>query len=97
MLIQHVYQVDPLRCPRCGGAMKIIAFIEGHQADLIRKILEHCGLWKPAPPRAPPVHSVGPPGTTMEPDSDVTYEPNPDFIEHTRREQMEQPELPWEP
>ena len=41
-LLKHVYQADPLLCPRCGGTMKIIAFIEAHQADLIRKILEPC-------------------------------------------------------
>ena len=98
MLIQHVYQVDPLRCPRCGGTMKIIAFIERHQADLIRKILEHCGLWKPAPPRPPPIWPRSPTAADAPgPDSGVTYEPDPDFLEHIRREQIEQPELPWEP
>ena len=44
MLIQRIYQADPLRCPKCGGTMKIIAFIEADQGDVIRKILEHCGL-----------------------------------------------------
>ena len=57
MLIQRVYQVDPLVCPKCGGLMKIIAFIEARQGDVIRKILEHCGLWREPPPRPPP----GPP------------------------------------
>ena len=28
MLIKRVYEVDPLACPRCGGQMKVIAFIE---------------------------------------------------------------------
>ena len=37
-LIQRVYEVDPLKCPKCGGAMKIISFIEKHQADVIEKI-----------------------------------------------------------
>jgi len=27
-LIKQVYEVDPLVCPRCTGAMRIIAFIE---------------------------------------------------------------------
>ena len=49
MLIQRVYQADPLRCPQCGGTMKIIAFIEAHQQAVIRKILQHCGL----PPEGP--------------------------------------------
>ena len=77
--------------------MKIIAFIEAHQADLIRKILEDCGLWKPPPSRPPPVTSPSPTAAAAPvPDAGVTYEPDPDFIEHTRREQMEQPELPWD-
>jgi hypothetical protein len=50
-LIKRVYEVDPLRCPKCGGEMRVIAFIERRQRDVIRKILEHCGLWEE--PRAP--------------------------------------------
>jgi len=26
--------------------MKIIAFIERHQTEVIQKILRHCGLWE---------------------------------------------------
>ena len=36
ILSQRTYQADSLRCPRCGGTMKIVAFIEARQADLIR-------------------------------------------------------------
>ena len=56
MLIKRIYQADPLRCPKCGGTMKIIAFIEARQGELIRKLLEHCGLWhvEDAPWRDPP-------------------------------------------
>jgi hypothetical protein len=46
MLIKRVYEVDPLECPQCGGAMKIISFIEQRQQDLIERILRHCGLWE---------------------------------------------------
>ena len=42
-------QADPLRCPKCGGTMKNIAFVEADQGDIIRKILEHCGLWEDPP------------------------------------------------
>jgi hypothetical protein len=35
--------------------MKVIAFIEPPQADVIEKILRHCGLWNPPPARGPPV------------------------------------------
>ena len=54
MLIKRVYEVDPLACPHCGGMMKVVAFIEPPQADVIEKILRHCGLWHPSTPRPPP-------------------------------------------
>jgi len=54
MLIKRVYEVDPLACPKCGGRLKVIAFIEPPQADVIEKILRHCGLWNPPPARGPP-------------------------------------------
>ncbi|MFQ5904453.1 MAG: transposase [Candidatus Binatia bacterium] len=50
-LIQKVYEVDPLVCPKCQGKMKIVSFIE--DPEVIRKILVHLGLWE-IPPRAPP-------------------------------------------
>ena len=52
-LIKRVWQVDPLRCPRCGSTMKIVSFIEATQPDVIDRILTHCGLPQ-EPPRAPP-------------------------------------------
>ncbi len=42
-LIQKIYEVDPLTCPKCLSSMKIIAFIE--QKEIIEKILKHLGLW----------------------------------------------------
>ena len=53
-LIKQVYEADPLCCPRCGAELKIIAFIERHQTDVIEKILRHCGLWEEPAARAPP-------------------------------------------
>jgi len=51
MLIKQVCEIDPLTYPRCGGQMKVIAFIEPPQGDVIEKILRHCGLWcAPSPP-----------------------------------------------
>jgi hypothetical protein len=41
-LIQKIYEVDPLACPRCQGKMNIISFIENEEG--IRRILEHLGL-----------------------------------------------------
>jgi len=37
-LIQKIYEVDPLTCPKFQGSMRVIAFIE-HE-DVIRKILQ---------------------------------------------------------
>jgi hypothetical protein len=54
MLIKRVYEVDPLACQKCGGQMKVVAFIEPPQGAVIEKILRHCGLWHPSSPRAPP-------------------------------------------
>lgn len=56
-LIQKIYEVDPLTCPKCRGSMRVIAFIEDE--DIIKKILKHLGLWevkrKPSPrANAPP-------------------------------------------
>lgn len=31
-MIRKVYEVDPLLCPRCGGKMRVIAFIAQGQA-----------------------------------------------------------------
>jgi hypothetical protein len=27
MLIKRVYEIDPMVCPKCGDAMKVVAFI----------------------------------------------------------------------
>jgi hypothetical protein len=48
-LMMRVFQVDVLKCERCGGPMKILASI--HPPDTTRKILECLGL----PSRAPPL------------------------------------------
>ena len=41
---QKVWEVDPLTCPRCGSEMRIISLIQ--DPDVIRRILEHLGLWR---------------------------------------------------
>ena len=56
-LIQKIYQIDPLLCPKCQGAMKVILFIEDHA--LIKKILIHLGLWETRnhdPPQSSDTH-----------------------------------------
>jgi hypothetical protein len=59
MLIKRVYDVDPLCCPKCQGKMRVDAFIEPAQRDVIEKILRGHrraalvdGLWHSS--RAPP-------------------------------------------
>ena len=44
-LIHKVYEVDLLECPKCQGPMRVITLIE--DAAVIRRILEHLGLWAP--------------------------------------------------
>ncbi len=38
-LLRRIFEVDPLQCPRCGGVMRIVAFIT--EARVIDRILEH--------------------------------------------------------
>lgn len=49
-LIKKVYEVDPLVCPKCGGEMKIVAFIQ--QQREIKQLCENLGLedWRAPPP-----------------------------------------------
>lgn len=54
-MIQKVYQVDPLLCPKCNGTMKIVSFVE--EKDIIKKILTHLNLWNTGN-HAPPVDYV---------------------------------------
>ncbi len=84
MLIKRIYHTDPLLCPKCGGTMKIISFIEARQGDVIRKIMEHCGLWHDPPPRAPPKPGASRPvraATAVKP-----QQIDPDFLVYLHRE-----------
>ncbi len=85
--------------PNCGGSMKIVALIGSRQQDILRKILEHCGLWQHPPSRGPPgpTRSSHPGRQACNPDSRLNFEANPDFLEHARCEELEQPQLPWDP
>ena len=57
-LIQKIYEVYPLTCPKCQGSMKIISFIE--KAAVVKKILKHLGLWEVK--SRPPPRGHSPPG-----------------------------------
>ncbi len=54
-LIQKVYEVNPLCCPKCQSPMKVISFI--HRESIIRRILEHLGLWLANARPQPRAHS----------------------------------------
>lgn len=41
------YEVDPLKCTRCGTTMRVIALID--KVDVIERILKHLSVWNPQP------------------------------------------------
>jgi len=51
-LIQKIYEVDPLICPKCGGEMRVIAFIEDYK--IVKKILDYLGIYEFGKKRSPP-------------------------------------------
>jgi len=57
-LLQRVFEVGALRCPRCGGRMRVLAAIT--EADVARRILTCMNL----PTRAPPLVNTRPVGRT---------------------------------
>ena len=50
-MIRKVYEVDPMICTQCGGAMKVVAFITDYQA--VDRIIDHLKL-RFAAERPPP-------------------------------------------
>jgi hypothetical protein len=50
-LLQRVFDIDALRCPRCGSTLRVVAAIE--DPDVARRILECLELPARAPPLAP--------------------------------------------
>lgn len=61
-MIQKIYEVDPLTCPKCQGAMKVISFIQ--DSEIIKKILKPLDLWdlksKPLPKANAPPKNIEP-------------------------------------
>ena len=74
-LIQKVYEVDPLECPKCSHTMRIIAVID--DTAVISRILKHLYLWHPIPeqPDHPARDPPWPANTTIP----LTYHPVPDI------------------
>ena len=59
-LLKRVFEIEILRCARCGARMRVVAFITDRKASA--RILEHLGLPSHFPPlskaRAPPQLSL---------------------------------------
>ena len=79
-MMARVFEVDVLRCERCGARMRILADI--HSPDAIRAILDCLGLPSRAPPIAPAAYEgelqaewlawAGRPGQTEQRDRDLS-------------------------
>jgi hypothetical protein len=79
LLLARIYEVFPLVCPRCGSAMRIVAFIT--DGPTVRDILGHLGE-PTAPPRIAPAR--GPPlweatDAEHDPAADPLLQPAPAF------------------
>ena len=79
LLLARIYEVLPLVCPKCGGDMRIIAFI--NEGPAIREILGHLGKPTSAPSLAP---ARGPPlwepvAGLVERETDPQAQPAPDY------------------
>ncbi len=75
-LLQRVFEVDALRCPACGGRMRILSAIT--EPDVARRILD----WLDMPSRAPPLaEPKGEPGEISREEStpDPPWEDDPGF------------------
>jgi len=58
-LSKKLFEADPLLCPRCGRAMKLVSLID-NSCPAVEKILRHLKLWD-RPERPPPL----PPARTL--------------------------------
>lgn len=63
-LIKRVYEVDPLLCDKCGGSMRIMAFLQ--QEREINKLMDNLGY---------PKYRVPPPLNKTKSSTDITIEP----------------------
>jgi hypothetical protein len=61
-LMKRTFKIDVLKCPECGGRMKLIALIGPDQPKVIQAILESMGISEEAPRRAP---ARGPPDSDL--------------------------------
>jgi len=47
VMIQQVWEVDPLTCVNCGGKMKLIAFISRNQKEIIHALTDGLNVEMP--------------------------------------------------
>jgi hypothetical protein len=52
VVVSEVFQADPLTCRKCGGKLRLIAYVT--DAGPIRRILDHLGLSPPENEKPPP-------------------------------------------
>jgi len=80
-LIRKIFEVDVLRCKKCGGEMKIVAFITEEKS--VKKILNHIGEQTQ---RAPPLRQTPSPAIFTDADygddspSVEAYAHDPEYI-----------------
>ncbi len=82
VLLARIYEVFPLRCPKCGGDMRIIAFIT--EMAVVRDILLALGepIAPPtsAPARGPPLWAAMDDAASDAVPADTRAPPAPDFV-----------------
>ncbi len=82
VLLARIYEVFPLRCPKCGGDMRIIAFIT--EMAVVRDILLALGepIAPPtsAPARGPPLWAAMDDAASDAFPADTRAPPAPDFV-----------------
>jgi hypothetical protein len=56
-LITKVFHADPFTCGKCGGKLRIVAYL--HDTVAIKQVLDHLGLSPPEESKPPPAtHEV---------------------------------------
>lgn len=81
LLLARIYEVLPLMCPKCGGEMRIIAFIT--EVAVVRDILaclgEPTSPPRMAPARGPPLWDSAVAGLAGQGETDPQAQPAPDY------------------
>ena len=72
-MIRKVYEVDPMICPKCGGRMKVVAFLT--EPAVVDRIINHLKLAFVA--ERPPPSQAALPVLLWEADPPAGYFPDP--------------------